>query len=255
MRLSRFTCRLVAPFIVLLFWGAGPLLAEDDPAPIVIAVDEANPPLMYGTETGARGMYPALIREIFRRIDRPVSVEAMPWKRAFLLADSGKVGIAGLVKTVERQRRFDFTDPLYEDVLKIYVRQERTFSYTGIDSLKDKKIGVLRGWSYGDAFDRARADGWFIAEEVSGDAQNVDKLINSRIDAALMQEEVGGAALASADAVGQIVPLNDFVRLPVYIAFHAKAGQRPLIERINAALDGMRQDSTYAAILSSITGP
>lgn len=50
--------------------------------PVAIVVDAENPPFMFAQGGKATGIYPALLTAAFARIDRPLRLEAKPWKRA-----------------------------------------------------------------------------------------------------------------------------------------------------------------------------
>lgn len=150
--------------------------------PVKISVDLANPPFMYVKNGKAAGLYPFLVQEVFRKMEIPVTIQPLPWKRAIKEADAGQAGIAGIYKNPEREKKYDYSQALFQEKLVIFVRKENLFSYQKIDDLKGKKIGVIRGWSYGEKFDTAREKGMFVVEEAKGDAQNFKKLLRNRID-------------------------------------------------------------------------
>ena len=89
---------------------------------VMINVDENAPPFMYLQNGQAAGIYPRIINEAFRRMNVPVKVNAIPWKRALADAKSGRAGIAGLYWTEERARYFDFSDHLLTEKVLIFVK-------------------------------------------------------------------------------------------------------------------------------------
>ncbi len=112
------------------------------------------------------------------------------------------------------------------------------------------RLGVVRGWSYGDTLDAARAAGAFVAEEAGSEAQNMLKVAGGRLDGAIitregamwLQERLGLTRLVA------VAPLPLAV-LPVHLAFRRQAGQRELLRAFDAAIRDMRADGTYARIV------
>lgn len=228
------------------------VLAADDSVHILL--DKANPPFMYATsDNSAVGVYPALLNEAFSRMKMSVSMEPMPWKRALDALDRGRAAVGGIYRTQERLKKYDFSDPLFEEVIQVVEARERPFPFDGLESMKGKRIGVLRGWSYGDEFDRARAEGLFIVEEVEGDVQNFLKLQAGRLDALIAVKEAANAAISSLasprDFIVQAKPLTANLAC---LAFSKEVNQRKLLEEFNKTLAAMRQDGTWDKIVKSI---
>src|ERR1700761_9115257 len=126
-----------------------------------------------------------------------VQLSALPWKRALNDAKTGGAGIAGIYKTAERLKSYDFSDKLFDEVVQIYVVKNKGFAFHGVPDLSGKTVGVLRGWSYGDEFDAAVKAGKIRIEEVSGDIQNFEKLAAGRLDAVLAIRESAEIVISS----------------------------------------------------------
>lgn len=222
-------------------------------APIeIIMVDAANAPFMFESDGAAAGIYPALIAEIFHRLGEPVDLEPVPWLRAQALVEIGAAGIGGLYKTKERVAKYDFSDALFDEQLNVYVRAGAGFDFAGIDSLIGKRIGVLRGWSYGQEFDDAVHAGRLQVEATVTDLQNIDKLRAARLDALIATRQSADLTLAALHLPDLIVPLDKPLLVSTaYIAFNKRAGKLALIGRINAELVAMRADGSYARIVAA----
>jgi polar amino acid transport system substrate-binding protein len=219
-----------------------------------IAVDNANPPFMFEQKGTAAGIYPALVTEIFKRIETPVTISSLPWKRALMNLDNGLSGVAGIYKNEERLKKYSYTDMLFSEEVQIFVEKGQAFPYTSIDSLKGKTIGVIAGWSYGDAFDGARSAGVLKVEEAPSDALNFKKLVNGRLDVVLAIREA--AAVAEAGMRDQMEALpQSFSVNPSYIAFSNKTDKAALIARINETLGAMHKDGTFDGIVKSTLAP
>lgn len=129
----------------------------------------------------------------------------------------------------------------------------KTFPFAGIESLKGRKIGVIAGWSYGDAFGAARASGLVTAEEVSGDYLDFRKLAAGRIDAVPAIRESAAIALSDADLAAKVEALPGvFGAKPARLAYSRKAGKEDLPLRFNRAPRAVRAEGTIDKIVSSI---
>ena len=169
---------------------------------IVVDVDAENPPFMYSRAGYAVGLYPAVIRAALGRCHDNVRVQAKPWRRAFVEIDKAQAGVGGLYKNAERLAKYDFSEPIYVENIAVFYRTVRPFDFRTVADLYGKRVGVLRGWSYGDDFDAARRNGAIATEEVSSDRSNFLKLTDGRLDAVLAIEEAGQAAMAASGLHG-----------------------------------------------------
>lgn len=243
--------RLFALVLLALVCLPTPTSAE----PVLVMVDTANPPFMFLTsDNKAAGIYPALVAEAFERMGVPVLVSAVPWKRALATMEIGGAGVAGIYQTVERSEKFDFSDVLYVEKVQVIVLASKVFSYSGMASLRGKRLGVLRGWSYGDEFDQARAAGLFIVEEVDSDAQNLAKLKNDRLDAVLAIKESADASISAFGSSRAFLSLEPpLSETPTYLAFSKQMNKQELLQSFNHALASMRNDGTWDKIVMAIS--
>ncbi len=219
-------------------------------APVKIAVDEANPPFMYADTAGkAAGIYPALLQAIFERMGMTAEVAAYPWKRALELSEKGEVAVGGIYKNEKRLQIYDYSDALYSEKMLIYVQKGKGFKFATPDDLKGKQVGVLTGWSYGDAFDQAKEKKVFTVQDVSNDVDNFEKLALGRVDC-VVAVEAGGTKIiqekqytAKIEALPTPLTVND-----TYLVFAKNAQQGDLLKTFNATLAAMKQDGSYAAL-------
>ncbi|WP_243364665.1 substrate-binding periplasmic protein [Fundidesulfovibrio terrae] len=243
--------RTVAILLLALLVRASDIAAD---TVVHIFLDAANPPFMYATsDQKAAGIYPAIIAEAFSRMGTPVRISAEPWKRALAEMESGMGGIGGIYKTTPRLEKYDYSDELYVERLQVVVLASQSFPYSGLESLRGKHVGVLRGWSYGDAFDQARAAGDFTVEEVESDSQNLAKLQAGRIHAMVATREGADASIAVSNSPRDFIILEPpLLEMPTYLAFAKHARKTELLASFNAALASMRRDGTWNKIIMSI---
>lgn len=228
--------------------------------PSRVLFDEDLPPYAYrlsGEAHRARGIYPELTAEAFHRLGLRTALEPTPWARAMAELDAGRAGVCGLYSTGQRLLLHDFSSPLFEERLHLVVPvgSDMPEALAGPDGdplavLRGMRLGVVRGWSYGDTLDAARTAGAFVAEEAGSEAQNMLKVAGGRLDGAIitregamwLQERLGLTRLVA------VAPLPLAV-LPVHLAFRRQAGQRELLRAFDAAIRDMRADGTYARIV------
>ena len=262
--MTRMTLRLRLLLSLLgAFAIAAPIEAVEQPAApsseavrpaIVVDVDAENPPFMSSRAGDAVGLYPALIRAALGRCHDNVRVQAKPWRRAFVEIDKAQAGVGGLYRNAERLAKYDFSDPIYVENIAVFYRTVQPFDFRTVADLYGKRVGVLRGWSYGDDFDVAKRNGSIATEEVSSDRSNFLKLTDGRLDAVLAIEESGQAAMAASGLHG-IEQANAYLAsYPVYLAFSKKAAKSDLLVCFNKALAEMKQDGAFERIVRQELG-
>ena len=221
----------------------------------LIYVDTSVPPLMYEADGKAVGIYPALLAEISKRSGVELDVVAIPWKRALAELDAGRAGNGALYKNSERLKKYDFSNKLFDEVQIVYVRAGHEFKFTGVNSLKGKTVGVIRGWSYGDEFDAAAKAGSITADGVDSDEQNFKKLLIGRIDAMISIKETAAAAIAAGDYKNKVTALSPpLSNSSAYIAFAKSAHKTDIIDKLNKAIQAIRDDGSFDLIVNTVVG-
>jgi len=240
MPLTRRTCLALAT----------PLAAHAAPE-VVIALDAQNPPFMYADRDGQpHGVYAVLLRALFARLDLPMRLACMPWPRALAGLERAEHGVGGIYSTTERQAKLDFSQALHVETIKIYALRGGLRLFERIDDLRGLRVGVLRGWSYGDNFDAASRAGLFQAEPVSADLQNFGKLERGFLDVAVAIEQSGDALLATGDYPSVRALPNPLTENPTYLAFNKSAQQKALIARFDEQLEKLRRSGEHARLVS-----
>jgi len=214
---------------------------------LVVNVDDANPPFMFAREGRAVGVYPALMSAVFKEMHADVHILPKPWRRALAEIDAGTAGVGGIYKNSERLKHYDYTEPMFVERVSLYALRTDTSRYAGVPDLKGKRVGVIRGWSYGDDFDDARRAGVMEVEEVNSDAQNFAKLAAGRLDVVLAIVEAAEPHLRAHRSV-QLA--GSMAENATYLAFSKSAGMQGFIERFNAALSRMKKSGVVARIVA-----
>ena len=173
---------LVTALVILSVVSGTAMIAFGANDGMIVVVDENYPPYTFGTAKQANGLYPKLIEAIFARMGVEVEIQALHWEEALKAGEEGKAAVGGIYKNSARLKIHDYSEPLFEERLALYVKKGKTFHFTRLSDLQGKTIGLIHGWSYGEEFDIARTKYHFTVEEVETDVQNFKKLASGKID-------------------------------------------------------------------------
>ena len=211
-------------------------------APFVI-VDGAN----------IRGIDVDTIAEAGHRIGAKVHFKILPWVRLerelALGAESAVECAFAYTQTPERGAYMDFTTvPLKLTELVLFVRNGSFESFQGFEMLKDKSIGIRRGFKIPAALRTLIDQGSIKLEEVNVDLQNFEKLKRGRLDAILSNHEVGDETIrhmSSADIVALYPPVQV---TPTYMVFNKAKNLSAWVPLFDKGLKAVVADGTYRKI-------
>ncbi|MCG2583609.1 ABC transporter substrate-binding protein [Massilia sp. TS11] len=234
----------------LLFLGLCCLLGPAAAAPLVVAFDNASMPTQYADAQGAAaGVYPAVVRRAFALMGEPVTLQSLPFRRILQGLRAGSLGAGALVATAERERIGRFSAPYYREELRLYQRSPPQWQFAGLASLHGRTVGVIRGWSYGPAFDAARAAGLFQTEDVGTDFQNFRKLVIGRVDAVVANALAGGMARA----LPEFRPISPAAQVlsqtPIHLVLPLRPDTPALLRRFDAAVQRLQASGELAQIV------
>lgn len=212
-----------APIVmVLAVW----LMALNASADELIFVYDTWPPHTYQAATGeATGHDITIVREVCHRLELTPVFRHMPWKRAQVEVKAGRAhGLVGLFWTAARaQFLYDTSEPIGTERNVLFTRTDSGLQVTTLDDLRGKTVSVVRGTSYGPAFDQ---DSGHIKEWSLDDIMQLRKLAAKRVDLVALAENVGHYLIAHLGLQGQFVileyPLS--APLPLYVGFSKALG-------------------------------
>jgi polar amino acid transport system substrate-binding protein len=199
----------------------------------------------------ASGFEIEICRAVMMQMGLDVHFTSYPWKRCLSSLRSGQAdALVSLLKTPERD---EFT--LYPDE---HISISRTVFFTSAASqiafngsyeqLKGRTIGVIAGFSYGEAFDKAD---FLHTEEVRDVNMLIRKVLTGRNDlAAENQAVVSGTALRMGvkDQLRFLEPPIHTQRL--YVGFAKTNNLEGLCREFSLALAQFKKTQAYHAILA-----
>jgi len=209
----------------------------------LVGVDSENPPFMSAKDGKAVGLYPAIITAAFAAMGDTVQIDPKPWKRCLSDTDAGTAGTGGIYKNDERLKKYDFSEQIFVEKMAVYFNKSHPVTFNGVADLLGKKVGVVRGWSYGDDFDKAAKEGKITTEEVTSDAQNFQKLAAGRVDVVLAIEEAGNSQLKAGKQTGLERAPTYLFQNPTYLAFNKSSKQTELLAKFNKVIAEMKKSA------------
>jgi ABC-type amino acid transport substrate-binding protein len=236
---------------MLFFLHGTPVIADD----ILIVGNEYKPPKVYLEHGEPKGILVDIMRYIEQETGHRFTIQLYPWKRAYAMAENGEEGVIGLSMTKERLQIFDYSDVMYYDDMVLVVVKGHEFPFATIDDLAGKRVGVRRGSSYGDEFERGRKE-IFEAEEDSNAIFRLKKLLAQRIDVALIGPGQAGLNQVLKDDPELFQRKDEFVILPTpfnrdpnYLGFAKSLNRQTLLQEVNQILRKGYEDGTIQRII------
>ena len=107
------------------------------------------------TNQSNKGLGYILLQKIAERQQIPYKILAdLPWQRVLKYAEDGQLDIiVSIYQNAQRENYLEFSEPVFTNNVRIYVRKGKEFSFTSFADLKGKKGLIPTGGSYGDDFD------------------------------------------------------------------------------------------------------
>ena len=206
----------------------------------------------YGEKLPENGFLAALSREAFKRIGYDMELVFLPWKRALEMARTGKYdGLLGAYYSEDRNSTFDYTDSIAQNEEVFIANKGSGIKYANIEDLKQYKIGGLRG---GAPATELQEKGFNI-DLVADDTLSIKKLNAKRIDLIIMGKQQLFYMLQNNKDLQQFQGTFDILEPPfkLYDLYcpitKARTDGAEIVEKFNKALQEMKADVTYDAIM------
>lgn len=214
------------------------------------------PPFQYQDGNQAKGMGVDLVNEVFRRMHRDVVIEVVPWPRVLRAVQEGESdGLFTVFWTAEREQYLDYCkESLIDQKMVFFVKKDSPNRIgNGADMLTGERLGLVNQISYGPVFDRQIRSGMYKKIEMSNNFEEaVKKLGAARFDVLVASEYVGKFYLQKQHLLGQVRQLPQIIEVvPSYLAFSKARNQHAMCDEFDKALQGMKKDGSYRAIVDS----
>lgn len=225
---------------VILSLQTTPVLGNE----VTILGSDYNSPKIYGEDLLSKGILVDIVKYIDGQMgNHTFNIELYPWARAYRMALAAKGGIIGLSKTSDRLKLFDYSDVIYYDEVVIVVLKSQVFDFNTINDLKGKMMGIGRGGSFGDEYEKAKKEGLFEVKEDNGPVFRLVDLLENRIDCALMSpgefalnETVKRHKHLMKNKDRFVILPKPFKRDPNFLGFSKKMGMQSFLKDFNKTL-------------------
>ena len=208
------------------------------------------PPYEYSEEGKVQGVAVDVVREIFRRMEVEIRIEAYPWARSLKMVQLGEAdGIFTAYKTQERESFMDYMSQILmpQEVSLFALKSSGLREVTDLAKFADHRIAARHGVSYGQTFDQAVENGVLkLVHRVSDGDTIVRLLINRRADLAVFNRLGGYYRFRQLGVASEIVELKPSLQsVPSYLAFSKARKLADIRKRADQILSEMKQDGSY----------
>lgn len=209
------------------------------------------PPYSYLEKDKIKGIEVEIIERIFEKQGIKYTIELLPFNRALISVEDGdRDFIFNIYKNPDRLKKFDYSDPILDNPLIIFIKKDSNIVFTGnINELRNYNIGTMLGYTYSPEFDKARNDKLIKTEEVCGHEQNFKKLVSGRIDIYIVERSVGLYFTKKLGIQQQVKYLNiPLKKQNGYIGISKKNSKKVLFSKINEGLKALKASGEYQKI-------
>jgi polar amino acid transport system substrate-binding protein len=205
----------------------------------------------YGESLPQQGVVSEIVRHAFAARGIDTSYRFIPWERALESARMGDDDVLmGVWYSEQRNSIFKYSDPFLKNRVVFIKRAGDDFEYRGLESLGDRRIGVVRGYAYADAFNESQSIRKFATSSLKA---NLKKLVAKRIDLTL-----GDELVIKSELNRNLPELKNKVEFttraleekPLYVVASFQHPQHEqIIEQFNQGLREIKSNGTYRDIL------
>ena len=138
------------------------------------------------------GLSGTVAKLAIKRFGHDVKIDYFPWKRAMQLGarDPDFIGYFPAYYTPERARECHFSAPMGHSTVGLAVLSAEPLRWRVLDDLAGAKLGVVFGYSNGEAFDDMVKNGKLHVDGSVNDTVNLKKLLAGRVRAIVIDKAV-----------------------------------------------------------------
>lgn len=189
------------------------------------------------------GMSAAVARVAAAHFGYGIKIDYLPWKRAMQEggSDPDFSGYFPAYYTSERARQCHFSAPMGHSTVGFAVRADEPLHWRTLDDLAQDKLGVVLGYSNGEAFDAMVTQGKLSIDPSVSDLVNLKKLLAGRVRAVVIDKAVLRYLLAtdptlSAQRARVAFDDHPLAELTLHVCFQRTALGHKLQQSFDAAL-------------------
>lgn len=207
-------------------------------------------PYTYQENGKSLGFEIEVFKEVMKQMNIEVEFVEYPWKRCLNALENGSAdGLISLLKTPEREK-FTYYPDTHISVSKtvFFTQKDKEIQFNGsYEGLKNYRIGVVLGFSYGEAFDKAD----YLQKDNAVNVETIiKKILAGRNDLGAENQAVINATAIKLGVKDQI----KFIEPPIhtnklYVGFSKAKGHEKLCKDFSKALAEFKATDNYNKIL------
>jgi len=217
-------------------------------APTLEFVTEEFPPLNFNNNGQVDGFGADIVREILRRENLAAPLTVLPWARAYKMAQiEANVGLFCLVRSVEREKLFQWIGPIGNIESKLYANSNSTLHIDNIIDARDANgvIALREGYSAQLLQRLGFKNVWPVTNAT--EAVRLMRISNDKTLLLLTANALPEAMAKTATPLDALKPVMTVMKTQIYIGFSLSTSPA-LITQLQHALDQMKTDGSFAAI-------
>jgi PAS domain S-box-containing protein len=202
------------------------------------------PPVVFLEDSIPSGVAVDIVRALAKHMSERIEIRATDWQAAQGQVLGGEAdALIQINRTDEREKLYDFSEPLLESQFSIFVRTDRV-GISGITSLRGLHVGVESGGLPRLLLEKnPNIDVTIIPTFLEG----FSRINAGTLDAIVVDYRVGSYVLAE-NRIKNIGVSGEPIALS-YSALAVRKGNTRLLASINAGLRAIRSDGTYQSII------
>lgn len=213
---------------------------------ITIAADEWCP-INCAPKSKDEGIGIDLARKVFEAQGYTVEYKIMPWADALKQVRTGKItAVVGASRSDEKSLIFP-DNAILEIHDGFYTRSGSSWRYQGVHTLKNKRIGIIEDYGYGEVVsdfikkNQYSAGALHIAKGKTPLQDNIKQLLEAKIDVLVESRVVMDYTLKTSDLSDKIISAGSVPQDFVYLAFSPALPQsKALAAQYDAAIRSMK---------------
>ena len=219
---------------------------------VTFLMDADYPPYMYlDKDKKIHGLYPSMIKEISFRMGIKPKFEALRWDKAVEAAKTTGKALIGVYKSSMREKFFDFSEPYYDEIIRIYVLKGKEFPYEKIQDLRFKTVGWKKGFSYGSRMDKARNLKYFKVIEQKSVGDMFGDLAAGKTNCLVIDEMSALRIQLNQESAQKAKHLEmALAQNSAYIVFSKKSNQKKMLEKFNKALLELQLEEGFSKMMN-----
>ncbi len=210
----------------------------------------AHPLGFYDDKQQVQGVAIEIFKKVMGNLGHNSTLELLPGKRVIHMLENGQAdGVPFIRKTPKREVYLDYSQEvlLYENVY-FYVNAGHQFEFSGdYSAIKQKKMAVILGDTYGEAFNKMAASLNLIGTKTLD--SSFFMLLKNRVDVVVSTQQRASKILKAYPAGGIVRVAHPIGSIPLYVAFSKKRQLSLLRDQFDRELKKLKRSGFVKSVV------